>query len=98
MASGGGAQAQGGLRQTASLTVNILFEHGNPVPLRPHLREYSVDCSAEMGEWELPENGELLRTAREDGYEVILSTDQNIRYQQNLVEMGLAVVVLKTPN
>ncbi|MCY3981685.1 MAG: hypothetical protein OXF51_07965 [Alphaproteobacteria bacterium] len=40
------------------------------------------------------ENGELIRRAEEEGYEVIVTTDQNMRYQQNLAGRKLAVVVL----
>ena len=52
-----------------------------------------MDRSAERG-WELLENGELIRRAEEDGYEVIVTTDQNMRYQQNLTGSRLAIVVL----
>ena len=73
--------------------MKILFDHGTPAPLRRHLREHSVDRSAEKG-WELLENGELIRKAEEEGYEVIVTTDQSMRYQQNLTGRGLAIVVL----
>ena len=73
--------------------MKILFDHGTPAPLRNHLREHSVDRSAERG-WELLENGELIRKAEEEGYEVIVTTDQNMRYQQNLTGRKLAIVVL----
>ena len=52
-----------------------------------------MDRSAELG-WELLENGELIRKAEEEGYEVIITTDQNMRYQQNLTARWLAIVVL----
>ena len=73
--------------------MKILFDHGTPAPLRRHLPEHSVDRSAERG-WELLENGELIRKAEEDGYEVIVNTDQNMQYQQNLTGRRLAIVVL----
>ena len=49
--------------------------------------------SAERG-WELLENGELIQRAEEDGYQVIVTTDQSMRYQQNLTGRKLAIVVL----
>ena len=52
-----------------------------------------MDRSAERGR-ELLENGELIRKAEEEGYEVIVSTDQSTRYQQNLAGRRLAIVVL----
>ena len=73
--------------------MKILFDHGTPAPLRNHLQEHSVDRSAEKG-WELLENGELIRKAEEEGYEVIVTTDQSLRHQQNLAGRRLAIVVL----
>ena len=75
--------------------MKVLFDHGTPAPLRRHLREHSVDRSAERG-WELLENGELIRKAEEDGYEVIVTTDQNMKFQQNLKGRRLGVVVLRS--
>ena len=62
--------------------MKILFDHGTPAPLRNHLREHSVDRSAEKG-WELLENGELIRKAEEEGYTVIVTTDQSIPYHRS---------------
>ena len=62
--------------------MKILFDHGTPAPLRNHLREHSVDRSAEK-RWELLENGELIRKAEEEGYKVIVTTDQSIRYHRS---------------
>lgn len=44
--------------------------------------------------WELLGNGELIRRTGEDGYEVIVTTDQNIQHQQNLAGRRLGIVVL----
>ena len=52
-----------------------------------------MDRSAEKG-WELLENGELIRKAEEEGYAVIVTTDQSMRHQQNLAGRGLAIIVL----
>ena len=55
--------------------------------------EHSVDRLAERG-WAELENGQLLRAAEDEEYEVIVTTDQNIRYQQNLAGRRIAIVVL----
>jgi hypothetical protein len=39
-------------------------------------------------------NGELLRAAEESAFEILLTTDKNIRYQQNLADRTIAIVVL----
>ena len=73
--------------------MKILFDHGTPSPLRIHLSQHSVDRSAERG-WELLDNGELIQKAEDEGYEVIVTTDQSMRYQQNLTGRRLAIIVL----
>jgi hypothetical protein len=54
-----------------------------------------VDTTAECG-WSTISNGELLKLAEEGGYEVFVTTDQNLRYQQNLNGRRLGIVVLMT--
>ena len=52
-----------------------------------------MDTTAERN-WSTIGNGELLKLAEEEGYEVFITTDQNIRYQQNLTGRRLGIVVL----
>jgi hypothetical protein len=73
--------------------MRILFDQGTPHPLRRHLHSHAIETCAELG-WSALRNGELLRCAEEAGYEVLITTDQNLRYQQNLSGRKLAVVVL----
>ena len=47
-----------------------------------------------MSAWRTTENGNLIIRAEEEGYEVIVTTDQSMRYQQNLAGRKLAIVVL----
>lgn len=69
--------------------MRIQFDHGTPAPLRRHLPEHRVDRSAEKG-WEMLENCDMIQRAEEDGYEVIVTTDQSMGYQQNLAGRRLA--------
>jgi predicted nuclease of predicted toxin-antitoxin system len=73
--------------------MKILFDQGTPVPLRRHLDDHEVATAAEMG-WSQLTNGELLAAATKAGFEVLVTTDQNLRYQQNLKDRTIAVVVL----
>ena len=73
--------------------MKILFDQGTPVPLRRHLTGHSVDTAFERG-WSDLHNGDLLERAREDGYQLLITTDQNLRYQQNLADRRLAIMVL----
>jgi len=76
--------------------VNILFDHGTPAPLRRALRGHSVSTAAEMG-WSEIDNGRLLSVA-EIEFDAIVTTDQSMRYQQNLAARRLAILVLPTTN
>ena len=61
--------------------------------MRTYLEGHFVRRLAEMG-WDTLENGELIRSAEKEGFDVIVTTDQNLRYQQNLKDIRLAFVVL----
>ncbi len=74
--------------------MRVLFDQGTPAPLRHALTGHSVTTAFEKG-WGTLENGELLRRAQ-DEFDVLVTTDQNLRHQQNLSEFRLAVLVLPT--
>jgi hypothetical protein len=73
--------------------MKILFDQGTPVPLRRHLRPHVVTTAYEQG-WSNLSNGDLLAAAEAEGYHLLITTDQNLRYQQNLRERRIAIVVL----
>lgn len=75
--------------------MKILFDQGTPVPLRRHLLPHLVDTASERG-WAEMQNGDLLAAAETAGYDALLTTDQNLRYQQNLATRKIAIIVLKT--
>jgi hypothetical protein len=65
----------------------VLFDQRTPAPLRTLLSRHRVETVFERG-WATLENGELLQAADAAGFEVFVTTDTNLRYQQNLA--GLA--------
>lgn len=71
----------------------ILFDHGTPAPLRSFLKDHTVKKTKDLG-WDTLSNGELPRVAEEARFEILLTTDKNIRYQQNLAGHTIAIVVL----
>ena len=75
--------------------MRVLFDQGTPVPLRQALTNHSVSTAYELG-WATLKNGELLRSAEEQGFNVLVTTDTNLRYQQNLAARRIAVVVLSS--
>jgi hypothetical protein len=73
--------------------LKILFDQGTPVPLRQHLTEHSVDTAFKWG-WFNLRNNVLLHQAEEYGCELLITTNQQLRNQQNLADRQLAVLVL----
>jgi hypothetical protein len=76
--------------------MKILFDNGTPKPIARSLTGHEVVYARKIG-WHELENGELIERAEQAGYDVLLSTDKNIRYQQNLSERKIALVVLGNP-
>ena len=74
--------------------MRILFDQGTPVPLRASLAGHEVRTAFEMG-WSDLDHGELLAAA-ETAFDVLITTDQNLRFQQNLAGRRVAIVVLPT--
>ena len=77
--------------------MRVLFDQGTPDPLRHLLTQHEVTTAYERG-WSTLSNGELLDAAEKDGYAVLVTTDSNLRYQQNLGRRRIAVIVLSTPS
>ena len=74
--------------------MRILFDQGTPAPLRHELANQAVSTAYEMG-WATLENGELLKAA-EASFDALITTDQNLRHQQNFTRRRLAILVLPT--
>jgi len=71
----------------------ILFDHSTPAPLRYALKGHIAVEALERG-WERFVNGDLLDAAESAGFELLLTADKNLRYQQNLTGRKIAIVVL----
>jgi len=75
--------------------LKVLFDQGTPVPLRRALVGCDVQTAFELG-WSRLRNGELIAAAKGAGFEVFVTTDRNLKYQQNLTGRRMALVVLMT--
>ena len=73
--------------------MKILLDSNTPRQLKASLRRHDVVSSDEQGWRELPD-GELLATAERTGFDVLITCDQNMPYQQNLKRRKIALVVL----
>jgi len=74
--------------------MRVLFDHGTPAPLRQALPSHTVSTAFELG-WTELDNGALLEAA-EPRFDVLVTTDKNLRYQQNPEGRRLAILVLPT--
>jgi hypothetical protein len=75
--------------------MKILFDQGTPAPLRHALVGHVVSTAYDKG-WSSLDNGALRRAAEGDGFDVMITTDQSLRHEQNLSTMRMAIVVLPT--
>lgn len=76
--------------------MRVLLDECVPTAIRQLLPDHTCATVAYMG-WAGIKNGELLRFA-ESRFDVFLTSDQNLRYQRNLVGRRIAVVQLSTNN
>lgn len=74
--------------------MKILFDECMPQPLRRRLAELEISTAQEMG-WGRVKNGDLLKLA-EGAFDAFLTSDQQLKYQQNLKGRKLAILVLST--
>jgi predicted nuclease of predicted toxin-antitoxin system len=73
--------------------MRVLFDQATPVPLRRVLVGHSVRTAAQE-KWERLRNSELLDAAEAAGFDVLLTTDKNMRHQQSLTGRKIAIIVL----
>lgn len=73
--------------------MRVLFDKNVPYGARQFLSKHQVETVDDQG-WARIANGELLKTAEAAGFEVVVTADQNIVYQQSLEGRKLALVVL----
>lgn len=72
----------------------VLFDNRTPRTLARFLVDQHMVTEARARGWQELENGALLREAEAAGFDVLITTDKNLRYQQNLTGRKIAIVVL----
>ena len=75
--------------------MRILFDQGTPAPLRNFLTGHVVETAFERN-WSELSNGELIAEAETSGFEMLVTTDKNLQYQQNLAKRRIGILVLWT--
>ncbi|MGP8244881.1 MAG: hypothetical protein ACLQVN_10235 [Bryobacteraceae bacterium] len=74
----------------------IVFDHVTPKGIARFLEGHTVTIAKDRG-WDRLTNGDLLAAAERAGFDLLLTADKNMRYQQNLKGRRIAIVVLSTP-
>lgn len=75
--------------------MRILLDHNTPLGVRRILANHDVHTAGQMG-WATLSNSNLLDAAERAGFEIFITCDQNIAFQQNLATRHIAIVVLTT--
>jgi hypothetical protein len=73
--------------------MKILLDECVPRPIRPHIKGHDVQTIRQNG-WNGLKNGALLKTMTAAGFEVLLTVDQNIAYQQNVAQLPIAIIIM----
>lgn len=77
--------------------MKLLLDENLPKRLKQDLNEYEIYTAADKG-WTGISNGKLLNLLIENKFDVLLTFDKNLQYQQNLSKYTIAVVVLIAPD
>jgi hypothetical protein len=75
--------------------VRVLFNQGTPVPLRTNPDPHQVETAVGRG-WSALHNGELLTAAEQEAFEGLVTTDKNLRHQQNPAGRRIAIVIFSS--
>ena len=73
--------------------MRILLDECIPKPLKREFADLELKTVVEMG-WSGTKNGALLKLMSEEGFTILLTSDQNLKYEQNLQRVGIAVIVM----
>jgi hypothetical protein len=77
--------------------MKVLLDENLPHALRQELPGHDVFTVTYM-RWSGKKNGELLALAASQGFDVVLTMDSGIRYQQNVGKLPVTVIVLAAPS
>lgn len=73
--------------------MKLLIDENLPKALKQHFPDHEIYTVRDMG-WQSKKNGELLALMLAEGFEVLITFDKNLKYQQNFVKYPIAVLVL----
>jgi hypothetical protein len=72
----------------------VLLDENLPVKLKYRLQDVCEIYTVNDKGWNALENGDLINTMQEDGFDYLLTSDQNLQHQQNLAKYSIGFIVL----
>ena len=75
--------------------MKILLDHNARHGLRQALADLEAHTAEHLG-WETLRNGDLIRNVVQDGHDLLITCDQSIRFQQNLLRQPITVLTITT--
>jgi len=76
----------------------VILDEGVPRVLARKLRENGIDATAFPNDWKQISDGTLLSDIERRGFQVLVTNDKRMQFQQNMASRNLAVLVLPTNN
>ncbi|SMD41528.1 hypothetical protein SAMN00777080_0052 [Aquiflexum balticum DSM 16537] len=73
--------------------MKLLLDENLPKRLKVDLMEFEVSTVSDNG-WAGKKNGELMKLMEENNFDILLTFDKNLQFQQNFKKYSLAVFVL----
>src|SRR5689334_22011126 len=74
--------------------MKVLLDECVPKPLVKFLKDATISTAQDMG-WASIKNGDLIALAEKE-FDVFITSDQNLIYQQNLTHRNIAIILLPT--
>ncbi len=75
--------------------MRVILDESLPKPLMKHFGQHDVSTVVQKG-WSGKKNGELLRLIQKE-FDVFVTADKNLQYQQNLIGYCITIIVLVAP-
>ena len=73
--------------------MKILLDENLPIKLKSHLTGYEIYTVRDMN-WDGYKNGDLLTAMAANGFSILITTDKNLEYQQNIRDSGISLIIL----
>ncbi|HYJ62101.1 MAG TPA: hypothetical protein VEV62_00015 [Parafilimonas sp.] len=78
--------------------IKVLLDENLPVKLKYRLQDVCEIYTVRDKGWNALENGDLIKAMEEDNFDYLITSDKNLRYQQNIEKYNIAFIILNVMN